>query len=156
MSYRIFFSHSGTDKKLAQWVARSGSGLGIEVYLFEHDPQPGRELATKIQQAIQLSDALVVLLSASGHSSPYVQQEIGFAMAKGRLVIPLVWPEVQQRSLAMLAGIEYVPFDPHDPNQSLVPLWNYLQKLKNQKEGSQAILAVGALVLAAIALSGKG
>lgn len=155
MSYRVFLSHSSSDRPWAEWVARGAAQVGIGVYLYEHDPKPGTLVAGKIQQSIQQSDALVVLLTPSGASSAYVQQEVGYATASRRLVIPLVWPGTQKRSLAMLEGKEWVAFDPSNPDQALLSLLKYLQELKAKKEAAQAILALGALIIGAFALANK-
>jgi hypothetical protein len=113
----------------------------------------GTYLAAKVQQAIGMSDALLVLLTPNSQGAPYVQQEIGFAQGLMKLVIPLVWPDVEARSLAMLQGREYVAFDPSQAASALPPILEYLGKLKTQKELGQTILAVAALVLAAVGLS---
>lgn len=156
MSYKVFLSHSSADRAWADWIARSAAQIGLVVYLYEHDPRPGVLVAAKIQSEIQKSDALVVLLTPSGASSAYVQQEVGYAVASRRLVIPLVWPGIEKHSLAMLEGHEWVLFDPSNPDQALIRLLKYLGELKAKKDASQAILALGALIVSAFALSGKG
>lgn len=156
MSYKVFFSHSASDGAWAKWIAGQAQLVGIEVYLYEHDPQPGFPIAAKVQQQIRNSDALVVLLTPSGQAAPYVQQEIGYAEAAGRLIIPIVWPGVEQRSLAMLQGREYIAFDPKNPATSLPILLNALQKQKAKKEAGQAILALAALLFfGAVGLAGS-
>jgi len=155
MSYKVFLSHSASDGRWAKWIAAQAQLVGIAVYLYEHDPQPGTLIAAKVQQQIRDSDALVVLLTPLGHASPYVQQEIGFAEAAQKLIIPIVWPGVQARSLAMLQGKEYISIDPKNPTASLPTLLSTLQKQKAKKEAGQALLALAALVLSALAIGGK-
>jgi len=155
VSFKVFLSHSGADRPWAEWIARRATQVGIEVYLYEHDPKPGVPIAEKIQGAIQNSDALVVLLTPAGASSAYVQQEVGYASAFQRLVIPLVWPGIQRGSLAMLEGKEWVPFDPSNPDQALFRMLEYMVAVKTKKEAAQALLALGGLIITAFALSGK-
>jgi len=155
MSYNIFFSHSGADKDWARWIAEAAKGVDIGVYLFEHDPQPGTQIAQKIKNAIQSSDALVVFLTAHGQSSAYVQQEIGFAEAHVKLIIPIVCVGTKRPSLAMLEGREYLLLDPANPQSALGTLVAWLQRLKAKKEATQAVLGFGALVVAAILFAGK-
>lgn len=152
MTYQVFFSHSGRDSQWAKWIAHAAQNAGLEVYLFEHDSQPGRQISDKIKHAILQSDALVVLLTPSGQASAYVQQEIGFAEARSKIVIPLVWPGCQKPKLALLEGREYIEFSPHNPN--LDSLLAYLQRLKGEKERN-ALLAIGALVFTALILSAR-
>ena len=82
MAYKIFLSHSGKDGAWIKYIAQRAAAIGVEAYLYEHDPQPGRSIAEKVKQAIAKTDALVVLLTRDGQASTYVQQEIGFAEAK--------------------------------------------------------------------------
>jgi nucleoside 2-deoxyribosyltransferase len=153
MSYSVFLSHSSQNADWAKWVCQEAELVGIDVYLFEHDPRPGTYIAEKVQQAIRGSDAVVVLLTPQSEAAPYVQQEIGFAQAAQKPVIPLVWPNVQSRSLAMLEGREYVAFNPDDAAAALPPVLEWLAKLKAKKETAQAILAIAALVFTAWGLS---
>lgn len=155
MSYKVFFSHNASDGSWAKWIAGQAQLVGIEVYLYEHDPQPGVSIAAKVQQQIRDADALVVLLTPKGQASPYVQQEIGYAEAARRLIMPIVWPGVEARSLAMLQGREYLPFDPRNPTASLPALLKALQNQKAKKESGQALLALTALFIGAAALFGK-
>jgi hypothetical protein len=149
MAYRIFLSHSSGDAKWVKWIAANAQQVGIEVYLYEHDPQPGRLVADKLQDAIKSCDALVVLLTSSSQFSPYVQQEVGAARALGKRVIPLVQPEVSEKSLAMLQGVEYIRFEFQNPGPGLAELLDHLQKSKVAKEEALSLLALGALVEAA-------
>lgn len=156
MAYRIFLSHSSGDREWVKWIASNADNIGIEVYLYEHDPQPGTLIADKIKQAIQNSDALIVLLTLNSQFSPYVQQEIGFAEANRKRIIPLVQPGIKNQSLAMLEGREHIRFDLYDPQNALSTLLRHLQQLKKAKENEQAALVgLGALILFALALSGK-
>ena len=157
MGYKIFLSHNKADVQWVKWISQHAQAVGIAVYLYEHDPQPGRLIADKVKLAIQDSNALVVLLTANSQFSAYVQQEIGFAEASKKLIIPLVQPGVQAESLAMLEGREYVPFDFRNPQQALLTLLSRLQGLKLSKERQDAVLlVVGVIVVAALILGGEG
>ena len=146
MAYKVFLSHSSVDARWVKWIAGKAQDVGIEVYLYEHDPQPGRVVADKIQTEIASCEALVVLLTRKSQFSSYVHQEIGAAKGLNRPVIPLVQPGVSEKSLAMLQGAEYISFDFDNPQPGLATLLEYLQEAKLGKEASQALLAVGALV----------
>lgn len=151
MAYNVFLSHSGADQKWVQRIADNARRMDINVYMYEHDVQPGTLIAEKVQSAIENCHALVVLLTPNSEYSPYVQQEIGFARAKDKPVIPLVQPGVSQRCLAMLEGVEYIPFNLDNPEVALSRLLGYLGRLKEVRERDQAILmGLGALFLLAL------
>src|ERR1700758_1037813 len=115
MGTSIFFSHSTRDRRWCEWLAADAAQIGETDYPAEDDPQPGRQLAEKVKRNIGSCNALVVLLTEISVSSPYVQQEIGWALAEDKLVIPLIQPEIPSTNLAMLQGVEYIEFDFRDP-----------------------------------------
>lgn len=152
MGYRVFLSHNAADAAWVKWIGNNCNTVGIEAYLYEHDPRPGEMLAEKVRAGITNSDALVVLLTENSLFSAYVQQEIGLAKGLRKPVVPLVQPGVDDRQLAMLQGVEYIQFDFTNPAPSLAHLMQYLQKAKLDKERNQAILALGGLLAAALFL----
>ena len=157
MSYTIFLSHSSADATWVKWIAANAQQVGIQVYLYEHDPQPGRLVADKLQAAIKSSDALVVLLTGKSQFSPYVQQEIGAGKGLDKPVIPLVQPGVSEGSLAMLQGVGYIPFDFNNPQHALTTLLAHLQGAKLAKErGLAALFVIGAIIVGALVLGGEG
>jgi TIR domain len=104
-------------------VSGSNRGRGIEAvkaglsaYLAEHDPQPGTVLAEKAKRNIKCCDAFAVLLTRNTADSSYVHQEVCYALAGGKLVIPLVQPGAAGQQLAMLQGVEFIEFDFDQPH----------------------------------------
>ncbi len=128
MALDIFFSHGTADREWVQRISGSIEGDEVHVYLYERDSRPGYSVTEKLQHAIEVCDIVVVLLTRRSHSSAYVQQEIGFAEGKKKLVIPLVEKGVPKRSLAMLEGREYVPFDRQAIDGCIASLTQYLIK----------------------------
>ncbi len=146
MTVSIFFSHSNKDRRWCEWLAADAIGLGVHVYLAEHDQRAGKPLAEKVKQNIDKCKALVVLLTHNSVSSSYVQQEIGYAIAKGKLVIPLVQPEIPKGDLAMLDGLEYIEFDFQNPRSAKEGLAAELKRLaeRQRKQGElETLIAVG-------------
>ena len=67
--YRVFMSHSGADRRWVEWLANQAHQIGIQVYLFQHDVQPGTYISEKIKQSIIAADAVVVLLTSNSVQS---------------------------------------------------------------------------------------
>jgi hypothetical protein len=146
MPVSIFFSHSNSDRQWCEWLAADTVGLGIDAYLAEHDQNAGKPLAERVKRNIDKCKALVVLLTHRSISSSYVQQEIGYAMGKGKLVIPLVQPGIPVSDLAMLGGLEYIEFDFHNPRPAKEGLAAELRQLavRQRKQGElETLIAVG-------------
>lgn len=154
--FRAFLSHSGGDRNLATALKTRLEAVGVELYLAEHDLQPGRLLSTKVQQAIERSHCVVVLLTPAAADSAFVQQEIGYAIKCERPVIRLVDPSVPHTKLGMLEGREYIRLDPKNPEAAINDAEAYLTKLKDEKEWRDigvAAIVFGALV---VLFSGEG
>ncbi len=158
MTFEVFLSHSVApdDTPLLAELERRGEPFGIHFYLAERDVQPGRSLSVKIRTAILRADLVVALLTKHGVASPWVNQEIGFAKERKRIV-PLV--EAGVKPTGIIAEMEQVRFDRDRPSEAFDRVTNFLQRLKADKEFWEvvAIVAGAALVivLAIIVLSGK-
>jgi hypothetical protein len=152
MAFKVFISHSVADLgvvyQLKQWLELNG----IETYLAELYPQPGVVLGDKVASAINQSDCVIGLITSAGGRSQWVNQEIGYAKAKGRLIIPVV--ERGESLPGFVEGREYVPFDRANPADSINRLIEYLSHLRASKEDRDKALAglvifFGLLALAA-------
>jgi hypothetical protein len=95
-----------------------------------------QRLADKVRRAITQSTAVLVLLTPGAYSSPYVQQEIAYALAQAKLVVPLVHPGLLGADLAMLAGVEYIVFDFENPADASASLFATLHRIASSVEGS--------------------
>lgn len=137
MPYRIFLSHAIADKPLAQSLYDYCHGLGsLQVYMCEHDVQPGRPLSEKIEENMRASDAVLILLTPNSMNSTYVQQEIGLAKGAGKLLIPLLQKHTDTSRLGILESKEWIPFDPEDQEHGFNDVNKFFQKL-SQKQATQ-------------------
>lgn len=135
---QAFISHSSRDQPWVDWIAKEVESIGVRAYLAQHDPKPGELLSDKVRREIANSDAVIVLLTVNGYNSPYVQQEIGVAIEQGKLIIPLVHPDLVGASLAMLSGIEYICFDFRAPPIGSADLLGRVRELAVRGEAQEA------------------
>ncbi len=133
MPLKVFFSHNNEDAEWVLQIVAYVKSMGIQAYAYENDAQPGHDIAPKIKGAITRSDILIAFLTQNGYTSPYVQQEIAYAEAKGKLIIPLLEKGVPARALGMLPDREYISFDAADPQQAVLNLAAYLSHLATDK-----------------------
>jgi hypothetical protein len=117
-SAQVILSHKTADASITAWVKAQVEAMGIRCWVAEDDPQPSILLSAKVQTAIAESAAMVVLLTEAAYASPYVQQEIGAATNAGLPIIALVEKSLMTNTLAMLAGVEVIYFDPQDLSSS--------------------------------------
>lgn len=158
---RVFLSHSSGDPGAVHMFRDQAAATGMDVYLAEHDFQPGESLAEKVRRAIRRSDAVVVLLTKSGAASAYVHQEVGVAIEAGKPLIPIV--ETGVSNLAMLGGIEYISFNTAQPEGAIRDLTRVLTGLAErmrrdeararQQQQMEMLVLLALLVLVVVALS---
>jgi len=91
---RVFLSYSNIDaqpaKRIADFLRKDGFEVWDDTQLF-----PGENWARQVSDALEKSDAMVVLITPNALHSSQITHEIGYALGKkdykGRLV-PVVLP----------------------------------------------------------------
>jgi TIR domain len=95
---KVFISHASTDVKLAKRVAHVLREAGFQVW-DETQILPGDNWGTQLAEALQESEAMVVLLTPNSLHSPHLGHEVGYALGnegyKGR-VIPVLAASPEQ------------------------------------------------------------
>jgi hypothetical protein len=95
---KVFISHASTDAKLAKRLADVLRQSGLQVW-DDTEILPGENWAAKLAEALQESDAMVVLLTPDSLRSPNVKYEVGYALGqenyKGRLISVIAAPSEQ-------------------------------------------------------------
>lgn len=95
---KVFISHASDDETLAMRVAASLREAGLEVW-DDGGILPGENWAAKTAEALQESEAMVVLLTPSALRSSHVKHEIAYALGNqdysGRLIPVLAAPPEQ-------------------------------------------------------------
>jgi len=95
---KVFISHASTDAKLAKRVAHVLREAGFQVW-DETQILPGDNWGTQLAEALQESEAMVVLLTPNSLHSPNLIYEVGYALGKegykGR-VIPVLAASPEQ------------------------------------------------------------
>jgi len=89
---QVFISHAAADADLAERTAHQLRDCGFEVW-DDSRILPGDNWGLKLAEALQTSDAMVVLLTTDSIHSPNVSYELGYALGnkeyRGR-VIPVI------------------------------------------------------------------
>jgi hypothetical protein len=78
---RIFISHSNgeLDNALVSSLMEKMSQAGFEAVLAEHSSSPMAQLGEKVRDVIEQCSFFLALLTTSGGTSDWIQQELGFA-----------------------------------------------------------------------------
>jgi hypothetical protein len=86
---RLFLSHVSTVKKDASALAGNLLSYGVSGFVAHEDIEPTKEWEDEIRLALSTCDALVCLLTNDFNQSKWTDQEVGFAIGRGILVIPI-------------------------------------------------------------------
>ena len=98
---KVFISHSNQDNLLARKIARVLQEEGLEVW-DEQNILPGDNWAGKVAEALDESQAMVVLLTPHALASEWVRREIEYALGKEnytKRVVPVVVGQLSEESL---------------------------------------------------------
>jgi len=160
MGFNVFISHSmhPEDADALYSIANMLRQHGISSYVAEWDPKYGKQLSAKVKQAINEADVTLVILTDWSSRSAYVNQEIGYAEDRTR-IIPLVEKGVEIKGF--LVGKEYAEFDRNDSKKSMKNVIRFLRDLKLKKENAEilgwvVIGGLGLLGLASLAVAAFG
>lgn len=143
---KVFVSYSLKDMA---WVAGLGDWLrsigDVEVFVSEYETPAGAVLVDEIKGKIDWCDVFLVLLSSNSARSEWVQQEIGYAIACHKYVIPLT---VEPGALpqGMIKGIRAVDLS-KDSEVASLQLYQALESLKVQEANRRALLILGGIIL---------
>ena len=87
--FRLFITHLSSDQALASALKSALSAHCISGFVAHVDIEPIKEWQDVIEQALLSADALVALMTARFKESNWVDQEIGAAVGRRLLVIPI-------------------------------------------------------------------
>jgi hypothetical protein len=108
--FKVFLSYASHDKRFARRLASDLERVHIDVWLDELDLDVGESLNT-ISDAILKSDFLVVIVSNSSMSSPWVAREVDMAINGDVGLIPALIETVPEGSWpAQLSGASHADF----------------------------------------------
>ena len=96
LPFQVYLSHAHEDFLLVERVWRILDHIGIRSFMYEHFPHPGRTPCDAVLGAIEDSAQVVPFLTAAGVRSPWLQQELGAAIALGKQLLPVVQVDAVQ------------------------------------------------------------
>ena len=86
---RLFLSHISAERAGVSKLKSELLKWGVDSFVAHEDIEPNLEWQKEIELALRSMHALVALLTPAFHESKWTDQEVGFALGKGTLVIPV-------------------------------------------------------------------
>jgi hypothetical protein len=88
--FRLFLSHLSSFKKTTGLLQATLRGYGISAFVAHVDIEPTREWQDEIEAGLFSMDALAAILMPGFKESNWTDQEVGIAVGRGVLVIPIM------------------------------------------------------------------
>jgi len=153
MSYTVFVSHSNKDALLIDFVGEELKRHDVVPIVAGHvrPTSTPQYIPDKVKALIQGADCVLAFITKNAVASPWVQQEIGYAIDK-KPVIPIVEHSIPHDKLAFLQSLEYIPLYWDNLEISVKRLLSWTHQLRIRKEQKTtiellAVLAISALLI---------
>lgn len=95
-----FISHTSANKLRAAKLAEVLARYGVAGFVAHDAIEPTREWQTEIEKALATCDALCALVTSDFVESRWCDQEVGFVMARRKLIVPLSSARIRMASSA--------------------------------------------------------
>lgn len=86
---RLFISHISSSKMDAQSLKEKLDQYSICGFVAHSDIEPSKEWQNEIEMAIRTADVLVALITPDFHNSKWTDQEVGIAIGRDLVIIPV-------------------------------------------------------------------
>ena len=116
----IFISYSRKDEAFARDLATALAQLGADIWIDVEDIPAGMKWSTAIQQGLDTSDALIVIISPEAMASRNVEDEWQYVLDQNKPVIPVLLREAKVHF--QLNRIQWIDFLFHPFDIALVDL----------------------------------
>ena len=145
---KIFISHSHKDNKRINKYLLPLKGInGIDLFLAEESIAVGKEFDKEIETEISNCDLFILIHSINSSKSPFVQQEIGIAKGKGKIILPFTLDNFEPKGL--IAGVQYIKLNKGDTFIVLREVIKYFPKEIQKEDRAIIAILIGALILLA-------
>ena len=88
-AFRLFISHTHAHMAFASALRRALEEVGICAFVAHDRIEPTKQWEDELEAALRTCDALVAVLSPDFVDSRWCDQEVGYCMARGVLIVPL-------------------------------------------------------------------
>lgn len=105
---RLFVSHAASDREVVENLLRPIRNLPVDVALAEEELEPGTA-RRDLEGQVKNSDVLLPILTDAGAADPLVNQEIGYAVAQDKPILPVVTDE--SNLTGHVSGVDATTYD---------------------------------------------
>lgn len=135
--YRLFISHTSPHKIFAARLKHALDKHGVSAFVAHNDIAPNREWQEEILLALRSMDALVALYTPDFINSDWTDQETGFALGGGKLVLPV---RLGKTPHGFLGKIQAIPGRPDAPDELANSIVSVLLDAPSANQRMQEVL----------------
>ena len=141
MEYDIFISYSRKDTQIVDQFVDRLKQAGYSVWIDLEGIHSGEQFTKIIAKAIKNSAVVVFFSSANSNSSNWTVMEIGYALKKGKTIIPIRLDDSEYEDSIdfLLTLIDFIPYNPQQPSACIDRLITSLAAHGCNRLGSEAI-----------------
>jgi TIR domain-containing protein len=88
--YKLFLSHTSANKALAKEIRDRLRTVGVDAFVAHEDIKPTKEWEEEIERGLSTCDGMLAMVTPDFIKSEFCDQEVGYAMGRGLLVIALM------------------------------------------------------------------
>lgn len=147
---KVFISYSTKDTEIVRQFASEIEDCGDDVYWWSESKQPGAEAWASIFKWIKNADiVLAVITDATLGRAMAVGNEIGYARAKGKRIVPILSEGIQPTSLGCLIGTTPIKLRRDRLAESIDDVLDALdeKEARNRKEMRDMLIAAATVLL---------
>lgn len=126
-------------------------GEGLSVFLAPVSLSPGQRWSDTVLKALDASPWVLFLVSRAACSSPWVQQELGAALARQKGLVPIVWDMVASELPGWTGQIQAIDLAGASAEKIKAPITAIAEQVKADKAKGLIIaglMIAGLLILA--------
>src|SRR5262245_12273739 len=112
--YRVFVSHATVDLPFASNLTRALANEHVRGFLAPTDIPASTEWALKIERELRECGALIAITTPSFHESKWCDQEAGYALGQGHVIVPVRTSETDPSPYGLLGRFQAITVDQQD------------------------------------------
>jgi hypothetical protein len=119
-SLRIFLSYSERNGFLADTIKKNLQLFRLSVFMAHQDLPPLVEWEEEIQKELRQCDIFVPILTEAYYQSEWTDQETGFALALGKVIIPLKVERAPKGFIGKYQALKINVIESQDPSKRII------------------------------------
>jgi hypothetical protein len=104
--FRLFISHTSINKDSAHRLKGALADYKVAAFVAHDDIEPTKEWEAEIERALRTMDAMSAIITPDFFESRWCDQEVGFAIGRGKLVVPICRDAIPHGFLGKYQGFK--------------------------------------------------